>query len=206
MVTLNHLYRLVIFTDNGFHTAVNVLYFIPTAVLGAGLDELGLANALQAFYLPFYRVLMTGSSSYDAVSIQDITAVPSPLPTGSTNAGTGGTAGTHPQAAQVCGVITLQTGFAGRAYRGRVYLPFTDLASNNADNSPAPSAGYIADLIALAAHLEGNENITTGADGFVISHVLYHRKTHLFTPILNTRSNTKWGTQRRRGRYRVAHE
>jgi hypothetical protein len=114
-----------------------------------------------------------------------------------------GTAAGNPIPNQVSGIITKTTAFAGRANRGRTYVPFPAASFNLAPND-TPTAAYVALLDALGIVLFAPMALTLGADTVNVTPVLFHRRTGFNTPITNFRSRQLWATQRRRGNYGTA--
>lgn len=110
----------------------------------------------------------------------------------------GGTTG-NLLARQTCGVISKFTGLGRPAYRGRWYVPFPSVTDNHPEGKPATT--YVAKLETLAAILVSNLVVTAGANTATLVPVIWHRSTKTGTRINSKRSNSKWGTQRRRGSY-----
>jgi hypothetical protein len=97
---------------------------------------------------------------------------------------------------QVCGVLSYKTAYAGRAYRGRTYVPFP-AEPDNASLS-VPVASYITRLDALGVQLGSNQLIISGASQAVCWAVVFHRLLGTYDQIKSYVSRPWWGTQRRR--------
>jgi hypothetical protein len=205
-ITVGRVYQITQLFAGLYRPAVVVHYWECLSVIGTGTDDVSFANAVAAVYGPLFKALLTNNSTYQGVSIQDVTtAPPHPVAIASTGSTGSGTAGTTPLPAQTCGIFTKQTALAGRGQRGRVYVPFPDFADNQGTTQPTPTAGYQTRLGLLAAHFIQTDAFLSGGNGFAGFHVLFHRRTRTTTPILNARENAKWATQRRRGVYGAAH-
>lgn len=187
------------------HVAVVVRFFQVVGTTGVAPDEQQVADAIQSDVGTLWANLMTDTADYTGVSIQKILPAPELVAVLSSGAAVGGTAGPNGLPAQTSGVVTLQSALAGRANRGRIYVPFPDQADNVTAGQPIPTTGYEVRLGILAAHFINSTTLPTSGGTITIQHVIYHRKLKSITFITNARSNRKWGTQRRRGIYGTAH-
>jgi len=97
-------------------------------------------------------------------------------------------------------LISLYTNLAGRAYRGRNYVPFPMAVDQDTDNTP--KAAVVTALQAVANALYIPQFITTGGGGtMTTTPVIYHRETQDSTPIFSALVQKRYATQRRRGDY-----
>lgn len=111
-----------------------------------------------------------------------------------------GTAGAEPCPTQVCGLITRRVNTIGKDNRGRLYIPFPDLAF--VSNMEPPTAAYIAKLDTLRANALPLNAPYSSFGGNSWDPGLYHSKnTFLFSPLIDTASQKKWATHRSRGDY-----
>jgi hypothetical protein len=149
------------------------------------------------------RACMDASANYHGTQAQILGPPLRQVDVISTNAAGVGSAGASALPRQVSGVISWYTQKAGRAFRGRSYIPFPTTADMDADVTP--TAGYVVRLEALAVQIAGMSAIAVGGRTAVVEPVIYHvHKPPIFTnfdPIIAHTSNKKWGTQRRRGNY-----
>jgi len=103
---------------------------------------------------------------------------------------------------QTSGLISWQTAKAGRAYRGRTYLPFPSIVEDAAGEVPTTS--YITKGQTLAAALLGLTSIVVGSRSATVQLSLLHRKGLLkntVTPITAFTMGGRWATTRRRGAF-----
>jgi len=180
--------------------AINTIYVFIANTMGNPTTAL-LAEGFDDLVHAAYKSIMTNSATYYGVKAQRQLATGNPemgyVTADNEGAGTDGTA---PLPGQVTGVITFQTVFTGPKYRGRIYLPFPDEESNDADAN-GPDAGYLLAADTLADLLSQDNSLTNGVDTIDTQTVVYHREDHTWTNIEGWFVPPKWGTQRRRGAY-----
>lgn len=102
-----------------------------------------------------------------------------------------GTGATQVNPPQVCQVMTLQTGVAGRSQRGRIYWPATALGLSSTDGQ---FSGTISNVrTGFAAWVLGTAGLAAGWAPYVVS------QTHTSSlPVVSIRVDTKPDIQRRR--------
>jgi hypothetical protein len=185
------------FTIPAPQTAIVTAFFRvigETAPVPSQLDIL--TNWPAGFGATCRAVIYNGAQFY-ARGLRKIRPVPLTLETFSFLEAGAGTAGTDPMPSQVAGVISRKSGFAGRRYRGRVYVPFPSEQDNDAFGRP--TANYQSRLAAFAQLLPGITTINVGGGQIQLQGTVVSRKFNLDTPILTTVARQFWGTQRRRG-------
>lgn len=206
LVFLGDLYKVAHRIQSIWRPAIVTQYITITAQIGAGLDQQGLIDSIGTIMGPFFKPLMNSSASYTGAEMQRINTPPPNSLTVATTNGTGpGTSGAAPQAAQVAGIFTLTTFFAGRGFRGRRYIPAPDQTDGLQTPTTTPLIGYTVRLAALALPFTSTVNFSTAGNGWQVTNVLFHKKTRTTTQISGFRVNDKWATQRRRGQYGAAH-
>jgi len=126
-------------------------------------------------------------------------APPPILPGICTGTDTGSVSGTT-LPGEVTGMISLKTAVSGRAYRGRLYVPFID-GSQASDSSNQVPAGYTAQLQTLADDICIPITIVGGSGNSVLDPIIYHRGSGAYTAVLEAVALRKYGSQRRRGSY-----
>lgn len=170
-------------------------HYRVSAVTGAGTTLGAIASQLDVLFRALTKAVLASNATYRGVVARMIwPAPPSPPAIESANFGPGLVAG-DAMALQVAGVISLYTQFAGRAYRGRRYIPFP----SETDNGPngIPTAGYLAGLDAIKNQLL--QTLTVGAaDSVTLVPCLFHRRDNSTNDLRGGLSRTGWGTQRRR--------
>ncbi len=198
-VAVGELYRVTFFCRADDQLGVNVRYFKVTSIVGGVPTESVIAADIDAIFAPMYKALLSANAEYRGVQIQMIAPGPSRVPVFiNTSVGAGLVAGAV-MARQASGIATFTTALAGRANRGRIYVPFPSVASDTVTGHP--NAAYLTALDALS--LEMTLSRFYGPVGSVISADWVIKHTGGFTtqPITGRRSNPKWATQRRRGDY-----
>jgi hypothetical protein len=197
-MAVNDIYRITLGTQWGNQAGLMVSHWVTTAEDGNGASQQEIANKFDTeFRIPMLPLLHVGAFWYGAKA-QKIypggAAVPS-LSTAPIAAGTGGLAGLPPQ---VSGLITLRTAFAGRAYRGRQYVPFPSEQASD-DTTGRPTTAYNTALNGLAAKyvlemvVGASPNVTRLRCG------IFRRSNNTINYVLSTSSRGIWATQRRRG-------
>jgi hypothetical protein len=156
------------------------------------------------------KLWLNNQSLYRGVMVQKIYPIPAGKPAVEftvANAGAG-TAGAQQLPRQSCGLIYATTAKAGRAFRGRNYLPFPAAALQNA-TLDQPSAAAVAILGGVATILYGTFVVSVGGVLTTLTPIIFHRKANKagttvangYDPILNFGGRLLWATQRRRGDY-----
>lgn len=189
-----------VYTRLGNQAGLNLLHWRVTATAGGNVTEAEVATDFEALISPVIRPLLTTAATYQGVLVQSVFPV---LTLGTLNAnGAGaGSGGASPLPSQVSGILTKQSAFAGRRFRGRVYIPFPAEEDNTV--TFVPSVGYQA-----AAANYGNVietiNLVTGTTGGTVTFtpIIFRRSAPATSAtLLNCRMNVAWATQRSRGSY-----
>lgn len=179
---------------------LNVRHYESVASTGGGISSLGLlANALATRFGGLYAVLMSSSAEFRGVICQRIRPLPPTMPIISNIATVVGAVGADPLPRQVSGLISLRTNFAGRAFRGRAYIPFPAETDSGGDATPTPV--YLSALTALAAAMLEPVGITDGGSTESFLPVVYHRADRTTSYITSAIVHDNWATQRRRGSF-----
>jgi len=179
--------------------AINNVHFRATSVV-ANPTTAHFAALLGTTMPALYIALMSPSADYIGVATQKIFPVPKHIPDVDLTGIGVGTATGHILPRQTSGIVTKRTAFAGKKYRGRVYVPFPSEADNQ-DPQGTPTAGYITRLNTFKTSLIGNWTINTGGNQATMVPVLWHEDTSTYTDITGSTSQARWGTQKRRGSY-----
>lgn len=184
----------------GVQLGLNVRHYVVGATTGASRTDQNFADFMAAALAPAYKDYLGNDASFYGVSVQVLNREPRLLPVvNSANAGTGlGTGGSLP--GQVSGVVTLRTAFSGRAYRGRMYLPFPGTALNDAVlNKPTDAAVLLMEII---GELFVNQvSLASGGDSAILDPILKSSDSFLYTTLEEAEARQRWGTQKRRGNY-----
>jgi hypothetical protein len=113
-------------------------------------------------------------------------------------------------ASQARGLISWQTAFAGRSWRGRIYAAFPGAAANTVDG--LPNNGYLGTLSGIITLITTNPLVITVAGNTArLVFGIYHRyapKPPAVVPLAGTitdittgRRSLQWATQKRSGSY-----
>lgn len=197
-MALNDIYRVTVGTYWGFQVGLNVTHWRVSIIVGAQPGDPIIAAAFDAGFAGVYKTLMHAQATYYGVRVQKIEPQPVLFPAVSANNSGIGTAGAAGLPSQNSGLVTFRTPYAGRSFRGRLYMPFP-AEQDNVDATGRPTNGYITNLNALAnfyrtplvAQLAGNSvTLELGVRGRSIPSFIVVN-AHVVRPF--------WATQRRRG-------
>jgi hypothetical protein len=187
-------------------TAVNVRTFRvdnETAPVPSFAD---IAAHFEGIMAPIYKQLMSSAATFNGVAVRKIFPLPS-LMEGISDAAAGpGERLAEALPRQTCGLITLRTLFAGRAFRGRVYVPFPGEDENELGG--LPNAGYLSVLDTLGAAWIAPRTVVVGAGSIGLVSGIFHRAKvppspidNTFTPVVAFTTRGGWATQTRRGSF-----
>ena len=182
--------------------ALNNLYYRVTSEAGTGGTAPQLRDVLDPALAPVYKAWMPVVSRYRGVWVR-LVSTPLPLPY-STFASDGiGTGGADGVPAQVSGVISFTTPYAGRHYRGRIYPGFPSgsfMDSEGQMTGPGLTAlADIRDQLVLARTFGAGANTSLAIP--CVRAVFLPPAPPQYYGIVAGFANSSWGTQRRRGDY-----
>lgn len=197
MAVLNDIYAVKLVSYDTSQVGINLLHHQVSAVGGAGLSDLQIANGLQTIFAPLYAILLNNNATFRGVQVQKVAPIPVNVAVNSTGAPSVGSGGATALPKQVSGLISAYTTLAGRSNRSRVYVAFPSATQNQADGIPTP--GYITALNNLATALIATTTITVGANSVTLLAGVYHRRFLTITTWASIVVRGKWATQRRRG-------
>lgn len=176
--------------------AIVGLHYLSTASVGTPPAGNFISAQMEAAFAPLFIPLLSENAAYNRTDAQRIRPLPPTAPAESSALQSVGTVVGDMLPTQTAGLITKRTAFAGRSYRGRLYVPFPGEADNAVMSTP--SAGYVTRLIALATQVIANVIVTNGANAETWVPVLWHRETATTTPLADAVARSEWATQRRR--------
>jgi len=180
--------------------SINMLHYEIAGTTGTGATDQECATTLDNTAAPIYKAVISGldSARYYGVDFRRQRPAPPFVPAVS-KANTGsGTVNSETMAKQVCGIITKRTGFAGRKYRGRMYIPFPTETANTNDGTATTAYQTLLDAIGL--NLLTPIIVTGGAGTTTLFPCLLHPDGSI-DRITAWLSRATWGTQKRRGDY-----
>lgn len=178
--------------------AINDLWFRCSGLLGASCSDVLACGDFDALWAATVKAYLPTAATYLGTTLA--IRKPVPYPTVRSTAGQGvGSYNQNPLPSQSCGVLSMYTNVVGPAGRGRLYMPFPNVAFNGTDGKPN-STGKSA-WAALASLIINP--ILLGAGGNTINATwgVFHRLTGLTSDIQTAVAEGKWGTQKRRGSY-----
>lgn len=200
MAAVNDIYAVRVFCSLGDQVSVNVLTYRVENLVLLGPTDTEIATTFDQAWGPLYKAVMSSQATYRGLQVQKIRPLPIHVATQSTAAAGVGLNAGDALPRQTSGILTKRTQFAGRAKRGRVYVPFAYEGANDATGNPI--AAYVTGLTNLANELRIIKPIVgAGGNNCEMRPVLFHRVPGTTDNISNIVSQAKWATQRRRGSY-----
>jgi len=157
--------------------------------------------ALSAFFAPSYKALLDSSCVYLGTSMQLFPQRTFVADWSKEGAGAGSVVG-NDAPAQVSGLITLRTNYAKRSGRGRLYIPFPSVTSN--DTTGIPTNAYMVLLNQLAELFDSPIPLLVGPDTVAVTlhcEIDNANGTGIEKAVVLSEGVQKWATQRRRGSY-----
>ena len=183
----------------GNQASANVRHYRTSVVAGVEPSLTTKLTAIADLIRPLYGPLMHSSATVTFCGLQQVSPLPLGLEIRTTGIFQGGTGTGDPLPRQVSGIITLRTAFAGRGFRGRVYVPFPGETHNT--GTAEPSGQYQLDLQLLANALATSVTAGSGANTATMTPVIFRRRPRTSFDLASAVGQPKWATQRRRGAY-----
>jgi hypothetical protein len=196
LLALNDIVEAKFFNRDAAQNGICVLHYKVTAVAGGSLTDQQVCNALSTQAAPLFQAIQSGVTSYVGCRLQKVTPGPVPIAVNSTNGAGAGTGAGSALGAQLAILITKRTDLAGRANRGRTYLPFC--STNMSSAAGNISAAGLAAAAAFAASMFASITVSVGAASVTLQPVIYHRATQTNVPITSLVVRGEFATQRRR--------
>jgi len=187
----------VITKDETGGECFNIYNFGINSVTGA-IGDLDCAEIFDTALAPLYKAIMSPTTNYDGTEVSIINRTPKPITQKWTLNSGPGTIGTKTLPTQVAGIISWGTAFAGRAFRGRSYIP--NLADGWKSTGGIPTTFFQTAMAALASSILGRTSFTDIGTANA-TFILFHRRTLGFNLMLSYDIPLKFATQRRRGNY-----
>lgn len=175
--------------------AVNVRHYRVEVVGVPPLLDTDAAAHISNLIGPLLRAAMTNQATYLNTSVQVLNPVRLDPVFSNVQSGVGDYM-SDLIPTQACGLIRFNTGLAGRANRGRMYVPFAAEGANDTDGSPNDQ--YLLDIGAIGNALDDTQTIAFGGRTGTLAPIIFHRETFLYTRITSYSVIDAWATQRRR--------
>lgn len=188
------------YVKSGPQIAINVFHYRVFQVGATAATMAQLVELASLQFGPLYKALMTAQATFQGIVGQRIHPLPPDEPVLSSAGAGAGTVAGDPLPLQTTGMITKKTGFAGRAFRGRVYVPFPGEGSNDLDGSP--TAIYLGDLQLLADQFKADITVVAAGEPTTLRPILKNKNwPGQLTTVTSLLIRDKWAVQRRRGSY-----
>lgn len=190
--------RVVTYTES--QLGINVLHYRVSATTGTSCSLDDIALAFDSNWNALYKAVLSQNSHYRGVGVKRVNPNPSVESTSVTNDGVG-TVLADPGPKQAAGIITKLTGVAGRANRGRMYVPFPTV--DDADVDGSPTNGYQTLLASIASNVLTPDTVVAVGGSATLIPCLAREVAGVWSSkdITGSRVQSKFGTQRRRGDY-----
>lgn len=173
-------------------------YRISTEVTG-GATYQEIADNINTTASPLYRELLSSAATFQGVAVQKIQPLPMLLEFMSTGTPGAGLRSGDPLPGQCSGIITLRTSLAGRAFRGRAYVPFP--AEMSCDEGSQTTALYFGDLQDLGGFLVTGVTVVGATGTTTLVPGIHRRGTSQIQDLVGFTARNVFATQRRRGSY-----
>lgn len=185
-----------VFSKLGEQVAINVYHYRCSAFTGVSRTDQEIANSMESVGGPKYKAAMPGAALHLGTTVQIIQGGVLPVRAVSvTEAGVGARAA-DALAPQLAVLVRKNTGIAGRANRGRVYLPF--FAEDEEDaNGEVNAAGQAAATV-IAAYYLNQINIAAGGSSVTLDPIIWQRTDRTYVNITSYTVRSLFATQRRR--------
>jgi len=177
--------------------AFNVYHYRVEVEVGLGVSASAVAATADATFQAAMRQLLSNEATYSGCIAQKIFPTPMGMPAMASGGGGVGLVVGDALPKQVAGIIAKITAFAGRAFRGRAFVPFPSEADN--DNASRPTADYCSRLAILGGIVKGTLLVIDGLNNAGLTPQILHRASMTVTPIVDAFDRKFWATQRRRG-------
>lgn len=199
-VTVNDVLQLKVSCWMQDQLGLNVRYWRVRSITGAGPDLQEIADAFGLALPDVLKDCISDDAEYLGLSVKMVGPGPATIAYLSDIGAGAGTVPTGPMPSQVCGMVTLKTDLAGRANRGRIYVPFP--ARGAADViTGLPTAGYVAAAQEYGDIFANTFNAAGVGSSAVLEPGLSTPIGNPFTLITAALARNRFGTQRRRGQY-----
>jgi len=172
---------------------INTLHYRLKVDDPAGFGPLGgvLADRIRSQILPEMKACQSAELTHEGIIVQKIWPLPPQVPKLNTVDNGPGTPVSSSLPTSVAVVITKMTDFAGRKYRGRIYVGGVPVSH---ENDSVLDAAVLPTWGALATKLFAN--MTTGL--YVFEPVLWHKESHTFDVVSFASARAVLRNQRRR--------
>jgi hypothetical protein len=196
-MAIGDLYQIRFVSFDTDQIGLNIRHYVATASVAPEPSRVQIADFFTAAFAPTMQTMLNANAIFKGCDVRQLLPPPATIADHTTAAQVPGLVATPAAPRQVSGLIKLSTPLAGRAGRGRFYMPFPATTSVQADGAMGPA--YFVNLGTLATKLNQGQTIPNGGGSLTLFPVIFHRKTGTFTLVTGTVARQGWATQRRRG-------
>lgn len=194
--------RVVVYTQLDEQSGLNVWFMRFGSLAGPELSNAQRASLTQTAVSVAIGTLIATQATFQTVGWRRIFPGPVTVESLGPAAPIAGAATGGAMPRQSSGIATTLTGMAGRANRGRKYVPFPSEDQNTVD--AVPTAQYVLDVDTYMGIFIPTLTLTFAGTTEVWNPVIYRAGNPVTSPNINDwLARKKWATQRRRGSYGV---
>lgn len=193
---LNDVIECKFFCNDQVQNGINVIHYMASATVGGGVTDQDVANAMSTSVAPLYKNYLAVGNRYAGLRVQIVNPNLFPAVVSLNGAGAGvNVSDALPPSASF--LLSPRTNIAGRAGRGRTYLPFWNEDQSNVGGHP--TAGAIALATAWSNGVFATLNVVVGGNSVTLTPIIWSRRAPLArNQVLNVVIRSEWATQRRR--------
>lgn len=196
LIAANDILEVKGFNKDATQQAVNVWHYFVSGITGASLTDQQVCTALSAQVAPLYKALQSVGSSYLGLRLQRIRPGTVPAAVISTSGTGAGTAAGGPLPSMASILLSKRTNLAGRANRGRLYLPFiSDLFLSG---TATVTAGGVTAATNWSNAMFATITVTIGGDAVTLQPVINNRDPAGTVFMTSVAIRDNFATQRRR--------
>jgi len=195
-IVVDNIVELKVYCQQGEQVAVNTYHWKASAITGISRTDEQVAVDFAADVAPLYKAWMPSTALFRGIRVQIIHPLPEPVYQANISTAGIGARGADGLAPQLCGLVTKRTVLAGRANRGRMYLPFFAEDQSSADGRPEAAAMVL--MSAWANYASTIRTFTSGPNSVTLRPVLWQRVDRTSIDVNAIVVRDAWATQRRR--------
>ena len=199
-MAVGDIWEIKFITRSNDQLGVNVCHYAVSAQTGADVSAQAVADYFSINFGGLLAGCMWNGAEYRGVIAARVFPGIRQFPASSTQNSGVGSRGPEPAPSQLALVLSKHTALAGRAYRGRLYIPFPALVDLDTNGTPKPGLVTAAANLGLAL-LPPQTIQGPGGQSVTMFMCIWHQGPGGITQVIELRARKKFGTQRRRGVY-----
>jgi len=173
----------------------NVLHYVVSSVSAPSVSDVAIAADVEGLFAPLYKAMLADTAEWYGLKLQVIKPTRYDFIVSDALKGVGDLAGEQ-LPPQIAGLVSLKTGFASKSKRGRIYLPASSEAENDATGRP--TGAYIGQAEDIASAYVAGMVVSTGGGSASLNPVIYSRKLAAVFAITDSDVHDSWATIRTR--------